>query len=76
MEYQWNMMERSLPLMIELSLSWMSVKVDMLREKPSSNAAWNLQVDHKFVENTTCLTHLVSLVTGHASDHRGLVLWK
>ena len=71
-------MEESLPsaMVMDLSLSWMSVKVDMLREKLCSNAAWNLQVVHKFVENTTYLTHLVSLVTGHASNHRGLVLWK
>ena len=35
MEYQWNMMEESLPstMVMDLSLSWMSDKVDMLREK-------------------------------------------
>ena len=40
MEYQWNIMEESLPstMVMGLSLSWMSVKIDMLREKPSFNA--------------------------------------
>ena len=40
MECQWNMMEESFPstMVMDLSLSWMSVKVDMLGEKTSSNA--------------------------------------
>jgi len=40
MEYQWNMMEESLPstMVMDFSLSWKSVKVDMLREKLCSNA--------------------------------------
>ena len=62
MEYQCDMMEESLPsaMVMDLSLSWMSIKVDMLREKLCSNAVWNLQMDHKFVENSTPLIPLVS----------------
>ena len=66
MGYQWNMMEESLPstMVMDLSLSWMSVKVDMLREKLCCNAVWSLQVDHKFVGNITYLQCCVNLTSG------------
>ena len=51
-------MEASLPLIMLIgpSLSWMSIKVDMLIWKHLSNVVWNEQVDPKFVGNTTFLT--------------------
>ena len=57
MEYKWSM-EASLPLimLIDLSLSWMWIKVHMLIRKLSSSAVWNWQVEPKFVGYTTSLT--------------------
>ena len=62
MEYQWNMMEKSSPstMVMDLSLSWMSVKIDMLGEKLCFNVVWTWQMVHKFVGNTTPLIPLVS----------------
>ena len=62
MEYQWNMMEKSLlsTMVMDLSLSWMSVKIDMLGEKLCSNVVWTWLVGYKFVENTTPLIPSVS----------------